>query len=426
MSSYGSIEKLYSLQKFGIKLGLQNIENLLQYLGNPQLNFKSVHIAGSNGKGSTVSFIASILQETGYKTGLYTSPHFVNFNERIRVNSSEIPDIYIEKFVSNLEEFINKHKPTFFEVTTALAFKYFSDQNVELAVIETGLGGRFDATNIIIPEASVITSISLEHTEYLGNNLESIAMEKAGIIKSGKSVFIGRLPFEAEKVIEKKCSELNCPLFKINSYIEEDSNKVNFSTEEIRINDLSVPLYGNFQKYNASLAVLTLVKTFGINDEEIIQRGLSNVVGNSGIQGRYEVYNKSPRIIFDSAHNVEGVATFISAFKEEYKNFTKRILLFGAMKDKKISEMLNELRNYFDEIRFVQIDMERCASFEELRDISNGLSINFVLEKNPSDFIINFIKEKNKSECIVFLGSMYILGTIKGELLTKKKLDIFE
>lgn len=184
-----ALDRLYSLQKFGMKLGLDNITSLLEYLGNPQKNFKSFHVAGTNGKGSTTSFMASILMEAGYRTGLYTSPHFIRFNERVRVNGVEIPDQYIVEFISGINGFIVIHKPTFFEVTTALAFKYFSDEKVEYAAIETGLGGRLDATNVLAPLASVITSISLEHTEILGDTLEKIAFEKGGIIKRGGKVF---------------------------------------------------------------------------------------------------------------------------------------------------------------------------------------------------------------------------------------------
>jgi len=214
MNLQQAIEKLYSLQKFGIKLGLQNIQNFLEYLGNPEKQFKSFHIAGTNGKGSTASFISSILIENNLKTGLYTSPHFVKFNERIRINGKEIEDEYIAKFVKENQNFIDENHLTFFEATTAMAFKYFTENKIDFAVIETGLGGRLDATNVVNPVASIITSISLEHTEMLGNSLKEIAFEKGGIIKNNSKVFIGRLPEEAEREIEKICKERNSKLFK--------------------------------------------------------------------------------------------------------------------------------------------------------------------------------------------------------------------
>lgn len=426
MDTISPIDKLYSLQRFGIKLGLQNIQGLLEYLDNPQNKFKSIHVAGSNGKGSTVSFIASILQEAGLKTGIYTSPHFVNFNERIKVNNIEIPNSYIEKFISSINQFIDDHKPTFFEVTTALAFNYFADQEVDFAVIETGLGGRFDATNVIIPEASVITTISLEHTEHLGNSIESIAFEKAGIIKKNKNVFIGRLPFEAEDVIEKKCNELNNSLYKLDNFLKEYPDSINFISPEIVINKMIVPLLGRFQNYNAALAVLTITKTLKITDNRIIEAGLNNVYKNTGIQGRYEIYSESPRIIFDSAHNPEGVETFLSAFKEESSGYAKRILFFGAMRDKNIEDMLKELKNYFDEIRFIRIEYDRCATLEELSTIGRELNLNFILEFSPVEYIEKFVEDKTKNNVLVLLGSIYILGKIKSDLLIKKKLDIFK
>ena len=200
-----SLNKLYALHTFGVKLGLENIQKFLEVIGNPQSKLQTIHVAGSNGKGSTASFIASILIEKGYKVGLYTSPHFVIFNERIVVNGKYIPDDFIANFIDRYQKYIDEYELTFFEVTTAMAFEYFVFSDVDYAVIETGLGGRLDATNVLNPIACVITSISLEHTDILGNKLEQIAFEKGEIIKSGSKTFIGLLPEEAIKVIEKKC-----------------------------------------------------------------------------------------------------------------------------------------------------------------------------------------------------------------------------
>ncbi len=194
MDTASSLNKLFALHNFGVKLGLENTINFLEYLGNPQKSLKTIHIAGSNGKGSTASFIASILQESGYRTGLYTSPHFIKFNERVVINGIQVGDEFISDFVTEHETYIDEHQLTFFEVTTALAFKYFSEEEVDVCVIETGLGGRLDATNVLSPLAVVITSISYEHTNILGEKLEQIAAEKAAIIKSGAKVFTGRLP----------------------------------------------------------------------------------------------------------------------------------------------------------------------------------------------------------------------------------------
>ncbi|MCK7522792.1 MAG: Mur ligase family protein [Ignavibacteriales bacterium] len=194
-----SLKKLFSLHTFGIKLGLENTIGFLNHLGNPQQALKTIHIAGSNGKGSTSSFIASILQEFGFKIGLYTSPHFVKFNERVVINGKQIEDEYVSSFISDNEKYIDEHELTFFEVTTAMAFQYFKDMNTDYCVIETGLGGRLDSTNVLNPLAVVITSISLEHTNVLGDTIEQIAAEKAAIIKNGSKVFIGMLKKEAAR-----------------------------------------------------------------------------------------------------------------------------------------------------------------------------------------------------------------------------------
>jgi dihydrofolate synthase/folylpolyglutamate synthase len=213
-----SLKKLFSLHNFGIKLGLENTVNFLNHLGNPQKGLKAIHVAGSNGKGSTASFISSILQEFGFRTGLYTSPHFIRFNERVQINGKQISDDYIASFVTEHENYIDNNELTFFEVTTALAFKYFLENRTDYCVIETGLGGRLDSTNVLNPLAVVITTISLEHTNVLGNNLGQIALEKAAIIKPNTNVFVGILKPEVEKVITDKCEKTNSQLYRLKFY----------------------------------------------------------------------------------------------------------------------------------------------------------------------------------------------------------------
>jgi dihydrofolate synthase/folylpolyglutamate synthase len=315
-----SLKKLFSLHSFGIKLGLDNIKNFLNQTGIPFEKLKMFHVAGSNGKGSTSAFLASILVEYNYKVGLYTSPHFVRFNERIKINGVEIPDQYIASFIDKYEKLIDQHSLTFFEVTTAMAFEYFVTNNVDYAVIETGLGGRLDATNVIKPLASIITSISLEHTNILGTSLEEITTEKAGIIKKGVPVFIGKLPFNAVAVIEKKCSESASELFKIAEYVNEKTHSFELYTDELELDDWTTPLRGDYQKYNAALAGLVISKILDESDSNIIERGIKDVVKNTGIQGRYEFYNNHPDVIFDSAHNPEGVRNFLDEFNKDIKN----------------------------------------------------------------------------------------------------------
>jgi dihydrofolate synthase/folylpolyglutamate synthase len=415
MDIESALEKLFSLHTFGIKLGLDNINHFLKYLGNPQENLKVFHVAGSNGKGSTSSFIASILMEFGYKVGLYTSPHFIKFNERIQINGSQIPDDYLAKFISQNYDYIEENKLTFFEVTTAIAFKYFFENKTDYAVIETGLGGRLDATNVLNPLAVLITSISLEHTSILGSTLKDIAGEKAGIIKNNSQVFTGRLPVEAETVIDEKCKETNSKCYKIEDYVIINGNDLELYTEEIELDDWSMPLRGQYQKFNAALAGLAVSKVLFKDDLKKISHGIKNVIKNTGLQGRFEYYSKKPDIIFDSAHNPEGIENFLSEFKNERSKYTKSVLLFGVMKDKSIKGMLSNLGNFFDEIHLTQVNVERSSKIEDLHNIAEELKIETIPEPNPVEFVKKF-KEQTSNNCLVILGSMYLIGEIKSAL----------
>lgn len=413
-----SIKKLFSLHKFGIKLGLGNTIGFLNYLGNPQQKLKTIHIAGSNGKGSTSSFIASIFQEYGYKIGLYTSPHFVKFNERIVINGKQIEDEYIATFVSDNETYIDDHELTFFEVTTALAFQYFKEMNTDYCVIETGLGGRLDSTNVLNPLAMVITSISLEHTNVLGNTIEQIAAEKAAIIKNNSKVFIGMIQESVVNLIEQKCNESESVLYPLKDFIEIKNDKVRLLVKKDKLLDINPPLKGKYQKLNAALAVLTLSKTFSFFDEDKYSLGISNVAHNTGLQGRYEYFHFNPTIIFDSAHNSEGVENFLSEYSREAGLYNKRTLLFGAMRDKAIGEMLKMLSVYFDEILISEIHYERAAKVEEIIEICESLNIHSTPVSKPAEFVTNFMN-RNVQECLVVLGSMYLLGEIKQHLPLK-------
>ena len=416
MGIESALKKIFSLHQFGIKLGLENINILLDEIGNPHNELKSFHIAGSNGKGSTASFIASILQETGFKVGLYTSPHFVKFNERIRLNGKMIDDGYITEFVSDIEKSIDKNQLTFFEVTTALAFKYFKEQKVDYAVIETGLGGRLDATNVISPIASVITSISLEHIQYLGNTIEKIAYEKSGIIKPNTFVFTGVMPEEAEKVAHEKAMQLNSKYFSIDSLVKKEEERVLVLLGKKEFSIYSTPLQGKHQLFNSALAVSVLNKCLGLESDLLISKGILNVKKNSGIEGRYEVVNTDPKIIFDSAHNPEGVQSFVDEFAQEFESYKERILIFGAMKDKNISEMLKSLHHYFNIVFITEIKTERSARFQDLEEIADFLNIK-VNRLINSDIFIKDFKQNGQGNCLVVLGSIYLLGEIKSKIL---------
>ena len=411
-----SLKKLFSLHTFGIKLGLENTIGFLDHLGNPQQALKTIHIAGSNGKGSTSSFIASILQEFGFKVGLYTSPHFMKFNERVVINGKQIEDEYVSSFISSNENYIDEHELTFFEVTTALSFQYFKDMKTDYCVIETGLGGRLDSTNVLDPLAVVITSISLEHTNVLGDTIEKIAAEKAAIIKDNSKVFFGRLNEEAANVIEQKCRETNSILYPLKDFLIESDDQIRLLLDKEKQLEMNPPLKGKYQKYNAALALLTISKTFSFIDEEKYSQGIENVSTNTGLQGRYEYYHRNPTIIFDSAHNPESVENFLTEFAKEAETFKKRTLLFGAMRDKAIGDMLQMLSEYFDEILLTDIQYERAAKPEEIHELCEQLKITSKIIHEPAKFVASF-RAGNADECLVVLGSMYLLGEIKQQLL---------
>ncbi|MCX6165350.1 MAG: Mur ligase family protein, partial [Ignavibacteriae bacterium] len=301
------IEYLFSLERAGIKYDLKNIKKILDYISHPERNFKSVHIAGTNGKGSVASIINSVLIESGFKTGLYTSPHLIDFRERILVNGNMINKKYVVDFTNRLYDLFEEIKPSFFEATTALAFDFFANQNVEYAVIESGLGGRLDSTNVLKPEISIITGISIDHTEYLGNTIESIAYEKAGIIKRNIPCIAGKTENVAKRVIEKKCNTKKSEfiyaenLWNVNILkCREDSMEINvneINNEENKIY-ISYPVIGKYQVCNIKTAFTALDSIGRINgisfSEENIVIGFKNVIVNSRFFGRFQKINNNP------------------------------------------------------------------------------------------------------------------------------------
>ncbi|MFA4844453.1 MAG: folylpolyglutamate synthase/dihydrofolate synthase family protein [Candidatus Margulisiibacteriota bacterium] len=312
---------LLSLDKFGINLGLERIERLLKELGNPQLRFQSLHVAGTNGKGSTCVMIASILKESGYKVGLYTSPHLFDFRERIKINGRDISRSDFKRGLAKVEALSRSwpEQPTVFEVLTAVAFWYFAEKKIDYAVVEVGLGGRLDATNVLTPLVSVITNIDLEHKAVLGNTLAKIAIEKGGIIKPRVPVITGEQKPAALKVLQYQAEKNGSVLIQVNSQGA----------------GLSSGLIGEHQKINAACA-LAAVRLAGIKaDKEAILRGLAR----TNWPARFQVVARRPLTIVDGAHNPAGMATLVATLKAEYPD-TKFTFIIGAQGDKDAAEML--------------------------------------------------------------------------------------
>ncbi|WP_315040256.1 folylpolyglutamate synthase/dihydrofolate synthase family protein [Capnocytophaga sputigena] len=304
---------------------LDNILTFTSVLGNPQTKFKSLHIAGTNGKGSSSSMLASILQEAGYKVGLYTSPHLKDFRERIKIDGKEIPESYVVNFISENKSFLEKHSLSFFEMTVGMAFSYFAEEKVDIAVIEVGLGGRFDSTNIIIPEVSLITNISKDHTDILGDTLPKIAFEKAGIIKQNVPVVISEYQEETAPVFTAKAKEMKAPIIFAN-HIETS---------------LTTDLQGAYQEKNIKgvIAVIELLihQGWDITSENIAQ-GLLHVVRNTNLKGRWQALSSYPTIVCDTGHNVGGLTYVMEQLKKQI--YTHLHIVVGFVKEKDVNSVL--------------------------------------------------------------------------------------
>ena len=304
---------------------LDNILTFTSALGNPQTKFKSLHIAGTNGKGSSSSMLASILQEAGYKVGLYTSPHLKDFRERIKIDGKEIPEDYVVNFISENKSFLEKHSLSFFEMTVGMAFSYFAEEKVDIAVIEVGLGGRFDSTNIITPEVSLITNISKDHTDILGDTLPKIAFEKAGIIKQNVPVVISEYQEETAPVFTTRAKEMKAPIIFAN-HIETS---------------LTTDLQGTYQEKNIKgvIAVIELLMHQGwdITSENIAQ-GLLHVVRNTNLKGRWQTLSSYPTIVCDTGHNVGGLTYVMEQLKKQ--TYTHLHIVVGFVKEKDVNSVL--------------------------------------------------------------------------------------
>ena len=357
-------------QKIGAKAykpDLGNITELLDFLGNPQNNFKTVHVAGTNGKGTVSHTLASIFQECGYKTGLYTSPHLLDYRERIRINGQMIPEQNVIEFIGDNKEKFEEMQLSFFEMATGMAFDYFSKEKVDIAIIEVGLGGRLDSTNIINPELSIITNISLDHVAMLGNTLAEIAAEKAGIIKPNTPVVIGETQPETKDVFISKATDCNAPIFFADQLIDCDKIHIEsldyqkfdiWKNNELYIEAVEFPLLGYYQKKNLATvicAVEQLKNKFKIEQKDVVN-GLEFVVKNTNLMGRWQILGRQPLVIADTGHNVGGVKEIAMQLSD--MTFRKLHFVLGCVNDKDIDGILHLLPHYAD-YYFCKADIPR-------------------------------------------------------------------
>jgi len=374
------------------KPGLDNIKELLKQIGNPEKNLRCIHIAGTNGKGSVSNMLASIFQENGYKTGLFTSPHLHDFRERIKINGQMISEQFVIDFVSQYKDDWEKIEPSFFEITTAMAFAAFKENECEICIIETGLGGRLDSTNVIVPELSIITNIGIDHTAFLGNTLAEIAFEKAGIIKENVPVVIGEANQETRAVFEKVAKEKNAELIfaKQRAAIETD-------------------LAGFFQQKNAS-TVYTAIKKLrelGWNlSPEKVAEGFKNVRKNTNFKGRFQILTHNPIVLVDAAHNVDGIKVLLSEIAQ--MEFKKLHLIFGASNDKDVARIF-ELFPKDAEYYFSEFDSKRSMTTEDFQELAHKNKLKADFFSYSGDAIAAAYQVAEDDDLICVFGSFYLI-----------------
>ena len=423
-----SLNELLSLghELRGVKFDLDAIRKIAQALGNPHLKYPSVLVAGTNGKGSTASFLSNILEKAGYPTGLYTSPHLVRPNERIRVGGREIADDDFAATYTAVRESVDRlmargellHSPSFFETLTAMAFLHFATAEAKFAVLEVGMGGRLDATNIVEPRVSVITNIGFDHMDFLGLTLAAIAGEKAGIINDSVPVVSGVEVPEAAAVIRQRAAELQAPLvetFKAATVLNPISHAGSYTfqlfPDDENLGKISLPLAGKFQIANASAAILTASELrrqgFAISSKNIIEG-----IRHTAWPGRLETILEEPLVILDGAHNLDA-ARFIAQFvREELPGRTVK-LVYASMRDKAIGEIAGLLFPIVDEVWITQTDQSRAASPYEIIAIAGGLARRFHAEPDPVDAVNRAIESSGKNDFILVTGSLFLVGAAR-------------
>ena len=415
--------KLPMYQRIGgaaYKADLNNTIALLEHLGNPHRNFKSVHVAGTNGKGSTSNMLASIFQEAGYKTGLYTSPHLRDFRERIRINGEMIPEENVVSFIERNKEQFEKMELSFFEMTVGMAFDYFSNEKVDIAIVEVGMGGRLDSTNLITPELSVITNIGLDHVQFLGDTLEKIAGEKAGIIKEGIPVVIGETQPETHQVFEDKAKECHSPIYFADQVFDCDKIHIESMTlqeydiwknNELYLEACEIPLMGNYQKKNLTTVICAadqLRDKFNLNDSDI-RDGIANVIRNTHLMGRWQILSHDPLTIADTGHNVDGIREVVSQLQE--MTYNKLHFVIGMVNDKDIDHVL-QLLPHSCEYYFCKADIPRGLDAKILAEKAFDLGLRGKVYSSVRDAFLSAQNDAHFDDVVFVGGSNFIVAEV--------------
>lgn len=402
--------------KDAYKEGLDNTYKLDEHFGHPHKKFKTIHIAGTNGKGSCSHTIAAILQDAGYKTGLYTSPHLVDFSERIRVNGRPIEEDFVIRFVNEHKSFFEPLHPSFFELTTAMAFMYFAEKEVDVAVIEVGLGGRLDCTNIINPDLSIITNISLDHTQFLGHTLSAIAKEKAGIIKENTPVIVGEYTSETKEVFHSKAIECNAAItFAQDSQLINEAERTEdghwlYQTDEMK--DLYGELGGMCQTKNTN-TILNAVKELiriGYNiKEDNIRAGFAHVCETTGLMGRWQKLEERPKVICDTGHNIGGMQYIAEQLASMH--YDKLHIIIGMVNDKDINGVISLLPSdatYY----FTQASVKRALPAEEVMKIGNSHGLHGAAYPSVKDALEAAKRNASENDLIFVGGSTFIVSDL--------------
>ncbi|MBR4849139.1 MAG: bifunctional folylpolyglutamate synthase/dihydrofolate synthase [Bacteroidaceae bacterium] len=401
------------------KEGLSTTIKLDDHLDNPHRKFRTIHIAGTNGKGSTSHTLAAILQESGYKVGLYTSPHLIDFRERMRVNGKPASKEYVIEFVEKHRLFFEPLQPSFFELTTAMAFNYFAEQQVDVAIIEVGLGGRLDCTNIITPELCVITNISLDHTQFLGSTLQEIASEKAGIIKSGIPVVIGETTPETKEVFAQKAKECKAPI----TFAEEEAlltsstpTENGYEYESATFGKFTGELGGDYQQKNTNtlLSAINILREKGfVITEESLRKGFTNVCTLTGFMGRWQRIQEMPRVVCDAGHNIGGIK-YITEQLARVECKALRIV-FGMVNDKDITSVLKMMpkdATYY----FTQASIKRAMPAENLKEMAKEYGLTGSCHATVGDALQAAISDSNDEDFIFVGGSCFIVADLLSTL----------
>ena len=397
---YNSAPLFQQIGAGAYKEGLENTWALDEHFGHPHRSFRSIHIAGTNGKGSCSHTLAAILQEAGYKVGLYTSPHLIDFRERIRVNGQPVPEAYVIRFVEDERAFFEPLHPSFFELTTAMAFRYFAEEKVDVAVVEVGLGGRLDCTNIIRPDLCIITNISLDHVQFLGDTLEKIAGEKAGIIKPGIPVVIGETTPETRPVFQKKAEEVGAPIH----FAEEEVKEVH--------PDWEYELKGLYQEKNRRTlwAALPLLQESGYQiSESDIQAGFAHVVELTGLMGRWQKLQEHPTVICDTGHNVGGIQYIAEQLRRQV--FRRLHIVIGMVNDKDVRGVLALLpreATYY----FTQASVKRALPAGQLARLAAEARLQGTCYPDVPSAVRAAQKESLPEDFIFVGGSSFIVADL--------------